>query len=243
MGANARVQTPFSPDEEDLVEPLTIALVRHGVTDMTVSRQMSGGGVPGPSLNSAGRVQVARAADAAHAVGRRQWGQLPHLTRIIASPMVRTQETAAAVGRRLGVHVESEPRLREVEFGEWEGLTIPQILAHSGDAIHEWRHARTRAPGGESIAQVGERAFAVVEQCAREHAAACMDGSDIPRGLVLVSHAVVIKSILGLALGAAPERWGAIWPSPASMSLVQARVRNDGTLSELHLLAVGIPVD
>ncbi|WP_062385461.1 histidine phosphatase family protein [Demequina iriomotensis] len=238
-----RVQSPFSPNEEDLVSPLTLVLVRHGVTEMTTSRRMSGSGVPGPALSAPGRVQAARAADLVYGMGRRAWTQLPHVTRVLASPMVRTQETAAAVGRRIGAHVETEEGLKEVDFGAWEGLTVAEIVERDGEAIHRWRQAELAAPEGESIDQVGERGYAVVRRLAQEHAAACMAGRDLPRGIALVSHAVAIKSIVGTVLGMDPSRWGAIWPSPASTTVLQVRARYDGSIAETHVLAVGVPVE
>ncbi|WP_062316169.1 histidine phosphatase family protein [Demequina maris] len=238
-----RVQSPFSPDEEDLVAPLTLVLVRHGVTEMTTSRRMSGSGVPGPALSGQGRVQAAKAADLVYGMGRRTWMHLPHVTRILASPMVRTQETAASVGRRIGAHVETEARIKEVDFGAWEGLTVAEIIERDGDAIHAWRRAETSAPGGESIAEVGARGYAVVEELAREHAHHCMSGRDLPRGVALVSHAVAIKSIVGVALGMPAAHWGSIWPSPASTSILQVRARKDGSIAEQHVLAVGVPVE
>lgn len=238
-----RVQSPFSPDEENLVSPLTLVLVRHGVTEMTQSRQMSGSGVPGPALSSAGRVQAAKAADGLYGIGRRTWKHLPHVTRVVASPMVRTQETAASVGRRIGAHVETEERIREVDFGDWEGLTVAQIAERDGDAIHRWRRAEVRAPGGEAIGDVGERTFSVVGDLAREHAQHCEAGRDVPRGIALVSHAVAIKSMVGMALDMAAPTWGAIWPSPASTTILQVRVRRDGSVAETHLLCLGVPVE
>ena len=241
--ASSRPQTPFAPDEANLVSPLTLVLVRHGVTTMTETRRMSGGGVPGPPLSSAGRVQAARAADAVYGMGRRTWAQLPHITRVLASPMVRTQETAAALGRRLGAHVETEERLREVVFGQWEGLTVPEIIERDGDAIHLWRRAETAAPDGEALTDVGERGYGLVKELAAAHATRCAEGDDAPRGIALVAHAVAIKSIVGAALGMPAATWGQIWPSPASQTVLQVRARRDGSIAEVHLLALGVPVE
>ncbi len=238
-----RVQAPFSPDEDELVAPLVIVLVRHGVTEMTASRRMSGSGVPGPGLSAHGRVQAAKAADLVYGIGRRAWQHLPHVTRVIASPMVRTQETAAAIGRRIGAHPETDARLKEVDFGAWEGLTVPEIVERDGDAVHRWRRAETVAPGGESIPAVGKRGYGLVEELALEHAGHCMAGRDVARGVALVSHAVAIKSIVGVALGMPASHWGAIWPAPASTSILQVRARRDGTVAEQHLLCLGVPVE
>src|SRR5690606_39010288 len=51
----------FTVKGEELVSPLTLVLVRHGVTEMTMGGHLSGSSVPGPSLNAAGRVQAAKA--------------------------------------------------------------------------------------------------------------------------------------------------------------------------------------
>ncbi|WP_062378470.1 bifunctional RNase H/acid phosphatase [Demequina pelophila] len=238
-----KVQSPFSPNEEDLVAPLTVVLVRHGVTEMTTAKRMSGGGVPGPSLSAAGRVQAAKVADALYRMGRRTWEHLPHVTRLLASPIVRTQETAGAIGRRLGAHVETDERLREIVFGEWEGLTVAEIAERDGDAIHRWRANQIAAPGGERIQDVGQRGWSLVGDVAADHARHCVDGRDVPRGVALVAHAVVIKSIVGMALDMDPAGWGAIWPSPASTTVLQVRAREDGSIAETHLLALGIPVE
>src|SRR5674536_205599 len=80
-----------------------------------------GSGVPGPGLTAAGRVHAAQAADLTFRIGRTLWDDLPHPGQLVASPMVRAKETAAAVGRRLGLPVEVEPAFAECDFGEWEG--------------------------------------------------------------------------------------------------------------------------
>src|SRR5690606_6807897 len=77
----------------DRAEPVTVVLVRHGETVMTAARQYSGSDVAGPPLTAAGRTQAARAADLVHAVGRRRWPDLPDVRRVLASPLVRAQET------------------------------------------------------------------------------------------------------------------------------------------------------
>lgn len=226
-----------------LIAPLTIVFVRHGVTDMTVTREFSGGGVAGPSLNAAGRVQAARAADAVHAIGRRAWLQLPLVSRVFASPMTRTQDTGAAVARRLGVKVETEPSLREIEFGRWQGLTGEQILSQDGDALHRWRFGEIAVPGGESMADVGARLDELLRGLAAEHAALAAAGDDAARAWTAVSHAVAIKSAVGVSLGVDTKSWGSMWPEPASLTILQLRVTPAGDIAERHLLCLGAPTN
>jgi broad specificity phosphatase PhoE/ribonuclease HI len=225
---------------EDLVSTLSLVLVRHGVTDLTVSHKLSGSGVVGPPLNAAGRVQAAKAADAVYRVGRDTWHTLAPVSRVLASPMRRTQDTAAAVGRRLGITPEVDPRAREVDFGEWEGMSAQEALERDGDLIRLWDNGEVSAPGGESLGDVVARMGEYVRELAAEHAAACAI-EDVPRSIAVVSHSVAIKSIVAAALDLRSGAVARIWPTPASLTLLQLRIRPDGVVAEGHLLALGVP--
>lgn len=233
----------FAVKGGDLVSPLTLVFVRHGVTDMTVTHRLSGSSKPGPPLNAAGKVQAAKAADAIYRIGRKTWERVPMVKRVIASPMTRTQDTAAAIGRRLGEKVETDARLKEIDFGEWEGLTGDEIAERFGDAIHRWRFGQLAPPGGESIPDVGERLDGLIRELAADHARRCRDGDDAARAVALVSHAVAIKSAVGRSLSIDERAWGSIWPQPASLTILELRVTAEGEIAERHLLCLGAPTD
>lgn len=226
-----------------LVSPLTLVLVRHGVTDMTMTHALSGSSTPGPPLNAQGRVQAAKAADFVYRIGRGTWDRVPPVGRILASPMTRTQDTAAAIGRRLGIGVEVEDRLKEIDFGQWEGLTGDQIAERFGDAIHRWRFGQYAAPGGESFPDVGARLDSLLVDLAAEHAGLCAAGQDFPRAYALASHAVAIKSAIAVSMKMDTSVWGAIWPAPASVSILELRVTTTGAIAERHLLCLGQTVE
>lgn len=228
--------------EPEYLAPLTIVFVRHGVTDLTVTHRLSGSGVPGPGLSAAGKVQAAKAADAVYRIGRDTWERVPKVTRVLASPMVRTQETAAAIGRRLGLSVDTDERLREVDFGTWEGLTAEEVIERDGDAILRWQDGLVRPPGGESISDVAERGRALLADLAAEHAAT-PGALDAPATVVAVSHAVAIKAAVGAAMGFPVDRASRVWPVPASLSIVQIRVLPSGEIGDAHLLCLGAPVE
>lgn len=237
----AHLPRPLSdPSGRIFVSTLTIALVRHGVTDMTAKNLLSGSSVDGPGLNAAGRVQAARAADAMYRIGRETWDRVAPVSRVVASPMRRTQDTGAALGRRLGLSVEADARAREVDFGAWEGLTPEEAAARDGDLIHRWQAGSTPAPGGESIVAVGERMDHLMRDLASDHAEACA-AADVARTFAIASHAVAIKACVGASLGLAPENVARIWPTPASYTLLQLRVTSDGAIAERHLLCMGVP--
>ncbi|MBN2177567.1 MAG: histidine phosphatase family protein [Demequinaceae bacterium] len=222
-----------------VISPLTLVFVRHGVTDMTLTHCLSGSSKPGPKLNAEGRAQANAAADALYRMGRDRWRNVPTISRVLASPMVRTQETGRAIGMRLGVDVETDVRLREAHFGLWEGRTGHEIAEQYGDEIHQWRFGEIPAPGGESIPEVGERVDGLVRELAREHVARCAAGDDARRAYALASHAVAIKAIVGLSMEMDPRMWGSIWPRPASVTILELRVDPKGEIAERHLLCLG----
>lgn len=220
--------------------PLTLVLVRHGVTDMTETHALSGSSVDGPPLNSRGRIQAAHAADAVYRMGRDSWDRVAPVTRLVASPMTRTQDTAAALGRRLGLRVETDDRVREVHFGEWEGRTAADIAAEDAAGLLAWQRGAGRPPGGESIGDVGHRMWEFVTSAAAEHVEACADEARA-RTVAVATHAVAIKSAVGAVMRTDLEQWGQMWPAPASLTVLQFAVTPDDQIGERHLLGFAVP--
>jgi len=215
---------------------LTVVLLRHGQTPLTVAGAFSGSSVPGPPLTPHGRTQAAQAADLVFRVGRSAWADLPRPGALVASPMVRTQETARAVGRRLGLPVTTDARFAEVDFGDWEGLTAEEIDARWPGLRREWYTTGTvPAPGGESVADVGAR----VREGLRDLVATYLPGAPAAgRTVVVVGHAVQVRAAIGVAVQAPPEQWSRFRVPPASVSIL--RLWADGTS---ELVAQGVPSD
>lgn len=215
----------------DGAEPATFVLVRHGVTPLTVSGAFSGSSVAGPGLTPAGRVQAAQAADLVHRIGRTAWTDLPRASSVVASPTTRTQETAAAVGRRLGASVRVDRAFAELDFGDYEGLTFPQVEERDPGWLARFYKGdgTVAAPGGESLADLGARVGAGLR--------GLVDGG-IGRTTVVVSHAMAIRAAAGLAFGAPPAQWTRTRITPASLTIL--RVWADG---ETEATVVGCPPD
>ena len=94
----------------------TLLLARHGETDWNRERRWQGHA--DPWLNEAGREQ-------AHALARELAGDPPHA--VYSSDLARAQETAEIVAGELGLPLAVDPRLREVDIGEWSGLLWAEI--------------------------------------------------------------------------------------------------------------------
>jgi alpha-ribazole phosphatase len=81
---------------------------------------------------------------------------------VVASPRRRAVETAAA----LGVPVRTDDRLREIDFGEFEGRTFAELERAEPELFRTWMETPTkiRFPGGESYADLRARATAALEE-------------------------------------------------------------------------------
>lgn len=214
----------------DDAEPLTVVLVRHGETPMTASKAYSGGAVPGPSLTSTGRIQAAKAADTIFRIGRTLWPDVPHPGALHASPMVRTQETAGAVSRRLGLPVQVDDAWAECDFGAWEGLTAAEIEERWPGDLRRWHvDAEFAAPGGESIEDVGVRVSGALERLRDE---------GVDRTVVVVSHSVAIRAAIGVTLGAPSSVWSSVRVGPASVTIVRLWADD-----QREVAVVGLPTD
>lgn len=197
----------------DDARPVTVVLVRHGQTTMTVARGYSGSSEPGPPLDATGQAQAQAAAALVERVGRDLWGDIPYPSELVASPMVRTQQTAAAIAERLGLPVRTDAAFQEADFGAWQGRTPEEIEAGWPGMLEPWHtRADVRPPGGESIVDVGRRLGAALDGLLAA-------GSD--RTVVVVSHAVAIRACLGLTMGAQPSSWSRLRVAPASVSIVR----------------------
>mgnify|MGYP000918913880 FL=1 len=114
-------------------------LVRHGQTDWNVEGRYQG--QANPPLNATGLEQAACAAETL--AGRTY-------TAIYTSDLQRARVTAEIIGRRLGMDVLVDPRLREVNQGAWEGMLSTEIQAHyAGEwAARQRDRLHFRPPGG-----------------------------------------------------------------------------------------------
>ncbi|WP_406215422.1 bifunctional RNase H/acid phosphatase [Streptomyces canus] len=189
----------------DMGAPATFVLLRHGETPLTPQKRFSGSGGTDPALSEIGREQAERAAEAL--AGR---GTIQH---ILASPLTRTRQTAAAVAERLGIEVTVEDGLIETDFGAWEGLTFGEVRERYPDDLNTWLSDPEAEPtgGGESFAATATRIAATRDKLVSAYAG---------RTVLLVTHVTPIKTFVRLALGAPPESLFRMELSAASLSAV-----------------------
>lgn len=182
--------------------PTTTLLLRHGQTAMSIEKRFSGSS--NPELTQVGRAQAAAAATLLAGSGA---------AAVVASPLVRTQQTAALVADALGLPVQIEPDLRETDFGDWEGCTFAEVQQRWPREMDAWLADPAVAPPfGESFVETAVR----VRQ-ARDRVLASYGGQVV----VLVSHVTPIKTLLRMALDAPPSALHRMHLDLASLSRVQ----------------------
>lgn len=166
-----------------------VVLWRHGRTQWNVQGRVQG--QTDTELDEVGREQ-ARAAAA----------RLARLepARIISSDLQRARRTAEELSSLVGVPVETDKRLRELNFGEREGLTWEESWERLPEGMRAWMSGdETKIAGAETHAQAGAR----LSECVTEALLSLADGQT----LVVVAHGGVIRTGAATFLGFPEYTW------------------------------------
>jgi probable phosphomutase (TIGR03848 family) len=181
----------------------TVLLVRHGLTEANGSGVLAGW-TAGVGLADRGREQVA----ALH----QRLASVPFAA-IISSPLERCQQTAAAIAEgREGLTVQTDERIGECRYGDWEGQSLKVLAKDPLWKVVQNHPSAAKFPGGESLRDTQERAVEAI----RDHNATLGDVT-----WVAVSHGDVIKAVLADALGMHLDMFQRIQVDPASVSVVR----------------------
>jgi len=115
------------------------------------------------------------------------------LEAVYSSPLKRAVQTAEAIASHHGLDVEIAPDLNDMDFGEWQGLSVQEVEGRFNELFAAWVSDphRVRMPFGENLDDVCQRALAVVNQIVDKHGGT----------VVLVSHRVVNKVLICALLG------------------------------------------
>lgn len=192
----------------------TLLLVRHGRTALTENRRISGGRGPDPELSEAGRQDAEAIANELVRVGVD--GPFAHLATpvvVVCSPMKRTLQTAIAIGRALGAEVEVLEELREISFGDWDGLTHDEVVERYGDLFEQWQGSwELSPPNGESLAEFDARVRVAKAKLLQKHAGA---------SIVVVAHVMPIRGFLRDALDGGTAGYWRPQISPCSLTAIR----------------------
>lgn len=158
-----------------------VLVVRHGETDWNREGRWQGQG--GPGLNDTGRAQAARIAARLARV---------RIDALYTSDLARAEETARVIGRAIGTRPRRQKGLREVDNGDWRGMTRAQVRQRDPAGYRRWLRGEPGWHGGETYDEMHARVIATLDRLLAEH----------PRGrIVLVSHGGAVRAIVAHAVG------------------------------------------
>ncbi len=180
-----------------------IYLLRHGAVVGAETRRFIGHlDVP---LSPLGEAQC-------HALAARLRGA--GLCAIYSSDLERARRSGEIVGRAVGLSPATLPSLREMSMGRWDGLTAAEIEAREPDAFTRWMSGvgQFAFPGGESVADLVERAWPALERIADTHSG---------EAVAVVAHGGTNRAILCRAVGLPYERLLAFGQDYASLTQLE----------------------
>lgn len=184
--------------------PATLALfVRHGRTPTT--GEVLPGQARGLHLSDEGNAQAQEAADRLAVF---------EVDAVYASPLERARETAAPIGKRLGVKVRADRGLADCDFGEWTGAELKALAKLPAWGAVQHHPSGFRFPGGESFLEMYSRVVGAVERLRSGHTGGTV---------VFVSHADPIKAAVAHAAGAHLDQFQRFVISPCSVTAIAYR--------------------
>jgi phosphoserine phosphatase len=191
-------------------------LVRHGQTEWNRKERFRGqADIP---LNETGLSQ-------AEATGRRvamEWDP----GAIYTSPLSRSTKTAEAIAKHFNLPVQKHPGLTDIDYGEWQGLSIEDARQLWPEEIDAWYNRPHQAliPSGESLDELRARAMKTIQELAIQH-----PGETI----VLVGHTVINRIILLGVLGLGNERFWRIKQDTCAINVFESE-EGDFTIASLN---------
>jgi probable phosphoglycerate mutase len=199
-----------------------LVLVRHAVTAQT--GPLLSGRKPGIDLSEEGRRQAEATAT--------RLAPPVRIDAIYASPIERTQQTAAAIAAKHDLPVITLDGVIEAEYGDWTGGTIAELAKTDLWKVVQAAPSRARFPNGESIAEMQARMVAALDGVIAAH-----PGEHV----VVVSHADPIKAAIAHYTGMHLDLFQRVVVSPASVTVFEVgtfgaalvKANETGSLAEL----------
>lgn len=190
------------PRKPPAPKPTLVLLVRHGQTPTTGTTLP--GRAPGLHLADKGIAQAEAAAERIRPLAAK-------VSAVYASPLERTQETAAPIAKAVKKRVRTDAGLLECDFGAWTGKALKDLAK-----LPEWKTVQRypsgfRFPKGESFAEMQARITGAIDRLVARHAGGTV---------VAVSHADPIKAAVAQALGTHLDLFQRIVISPCSVTAV-----------------------
>jgi broad specificity phosphatase PhoE/ribonuclease HI len=200
--------------ESSVSEATTLIMVRHGRTALTESRKISGGDGENPDLSELGQKDASDVATELSRLG--ESGAFSFLSKPVAvvhSPIKRALQTASKIAERLQIEQIELSELREIGFGDWDGLTNEELLVAHETQYQNWRGSYDIAPpNGESLQDFDVRVNRSLDFLLQKFPG---------KTVVVVAHVMPIRGLLRIANDASIAGFWRVDLGPASISIAR----------------------
>ncbi len=195
----------------------TLYLVRHGQTIWHAENRYTGSS--DIALTPEGEDEARHLAT---------WATASRPDAVYSSPLVRARRTAEPSARALGRDVVEQPDLREVDFGQGEGLTRREMAGRFPEVLDAFLRAPAERPlpGGERGLDAIARARPVVDAIVEEH----RGGSAL-----LVLHSTLLRLLLCDLLDLEPNRYRSLFPRVVNCAVTTVEVADAAALTGLNV--------
>jgi len=176
-------------------------LVRHGRTDF-INKKLCGN-LPGIHLNTEGKVQAQKVAD--------YLGTFP-IKALHSSPLERARETIAPLSNWLGMMVNVEDFLREINFGDLQGKG-KELFEYPIWQLYNTHPAEVQFPNGESVLEAQERVVAGLDELSKRYS--------VEDQVVCVAHCDVLRLAVAHVINLPVDNFHNLTIDPASITKVE----------------------
>jgi probable phosphoglycerate mutase len=192
---------------------LKLILVRHGKTYWNEERRIQGGDSD-IELNDTGLEQARKLAD---------FLQNEPIIAILSSPLQRAMATAEVIASHHRLSVEIDQGLRELKVGELEGMSVSNLSTTFSQFLLQWWQdsEAMKLPNGESLAELQQRAWRVIERLLERHKTGSEHNEDTT--VVVVSHYFVILAVILKALDLPLDCFTKFKVDPGGVSILEFR--------------------
>ena len=183
----------------------TFYIVRHGQTNWNILGKTQGHG--NSDLTAKGIEQATELAESIV--------NYP-IDYIYSSDLGRAVQTAQILGDKLNIKVEETEALREMGFGEWEGLLIDEIKTNYANVYTTWRNEPHLAqiPGGETLHLIKDRVDSFIQSLNEKYD---------DKHILLVTHSVTVRVMLLAFLNSGMENIYRIKQDNNALNIVEYR--------------------
>lgn len=197
-----------------------IIFVRHGQTLWNL--EMKYQGHTDIALSDLGIEQAKRVADRL---------MIEEFSAVYSSDLVRAYDTANIIAAKKNLTVKQDVNLREICFGEWEGMTYTEINDKWPNALNQFFSDTTKItiPNGESFTDLKKRSDIAINKILENHK---------KETIVVVSHGATIRAMICSALNLPLDYVWRIRQDNTAVNMVEYHKNNNVVtlLNDIHHL-------